>query len=165
MKRSIYFPTLEKCRKNSYNSLWNKEFTKHKDRKNIRTKCRNTLNPTRFQKKGKFRKMPLKKCRKNIGNKTMRLELMFSFLQNSLKELQEFKGIVGKHSCSKGNYRNFFYIFPMQENKCYISCVPYLVTNKKTGHTSVRFLTRQLIVKSRDHQFLTDPLRSRGMAS
>ena len=24
MKRSIYFPTLEKCRKKSYNSLWNK---------------------------------------------------------------------------------------------------------------------------------------------
>ena len=94
----------------------------------------------------------------------MRLELMFSFLQNSLKELQEFKGMVGKHSCSKGNYRIFSYIFPMQENKCYVSCVPYLVTNKKTGHTSVQFLTRQLIVKSRDHQFLTDPLRSRGMA-
>jgi hypothetical protein len=44
--------------------LWNKRFTKHRNRKKVGLKCPNTSNPTRFQNKGRLGKMPLKA---NVG--------------------------------------------------------------------------------------------------
>ena len=52
-------------------------------------KCRNTLNPTRFQKKGKFRKMPFEKMQEKHRKQNDEIRAHVQFPPKF------FKGIIG----------------------------------------------------------------------